>query len=83
MTLLSAISKNHFAIHCKCGHAGLVPVQALIDKHGGDIHFDVIEGNARCSKCRTKNIERVMIIYVGASEGALQGAEQSMAQLKD
>lgn len=78
MILLSAIPKNHFAIHCKCGHVGLVPVQALIDKHGGDIHVDVIEANARCSKCKTKNIDRMMIIYVGAS----QGTEQSTARLK-
>lgn len=60
MTKLSAIAKNHLVIHCTCGRVGLVPVQSLIDKHGGDLHVDVIDANSSYSQCRTANIERVM-----------------------
>tara|TARA_R110002020_G_scaffold360456_1_gene573107 strand:+ start:1507 stop:1761 length:255 start_codon:yes stop_codon:yes gene_type:complete len=75
MTLLKHISKNHFAIHCVCGHVGLIPVQALIEKYGEDMHVDTVELKSRCSRCKSKGLfERFMIIYVGHSDEAMRSS---------
>ena len=42
---------------------------------GEDVELDVVERSARCNSCGFKRISSVQIIYVGASEYALLGAD--------
>ena len=42
---------------------------------GEDVELDVVERSTRCSSCGFKRISSVQIIYVGASEYALLGAD--------
>ena len=42
---------------------------------GEDVELYVAERFARCSSCGFKRISNVQIIYVGASDYALQGAD--------
>ncbi|MDA8635868.1 hypothetical protein N9L70_05705 [Rhodobacteraceae bacterium] len=42
---------------------------------GKNVELDVVERSARCSSCGFKRISNVQIIYVGASEYALLGAD--------
>jgi hypothetical protein len=50
-------------------------VQELIDVLGEDVELDAVERSARCSSCRFKRISNVQVIYVGASEHVLLGAD--------
>ena len=60
----------------------MISVAEFIEVYGGDVDVDAVERAARCSRCKAKSITSTQIIYVGSSGSALQGAEQSMAQLK-
>ncbi len=51
MTKLAAIWNNHLSIRCWCGHAGLVPVKAFIEKFGPDMTADQAVTKTRCTKC--------------------------------
>ena len=42
MTKLAAIRNNHLSIRCWCGHAGLIPVKAFIEKFGPDMTADTV-----------------------------------------
>jgi len=50
-------------------------VQELIDVLGEDVELNVVERSARCNSCGFKRISSVQIIYVGASDDALLGAD--------
>ena len=71
MTKLFSISNNHLVLNCRCGHVGQIAVADLIEVYGGDVKVVAVERAARCSRCKTKNIARSQIIYVGGSFEAL------------
>ena len=71
MIALRSIYQNHLVFNCYCGHVGIVAVQDLILKYGGDTSVDAVEKAPRCSRCRGKNITSTQIIYVGNSELAM------------
>ena len=75
MTLLWSIRNNHIVLHCRCGQVGIIAVQELIDVLGEVVELGVVERSARCNSCGFKRISSVQIIYVGASEYALLGAD--------
>mgnify|MGYP001212997654 FL=1 len=75
MTLLWSIRNNHIVLNCRCGHVGIIAVHELIDVLGEAVELAVVERSARCSRCGCKRISSVQIIYVGASEDALVGAD--------
>ena len=75
MALLWSIRNNQIVLNCRCGHVGIIAVQELIDVLGQDFELDAVERSARCSSCGFKRISNAQIIYVGASEYALLGAD--------
>ena len=64
MTPFCSIRNNYILLNCRCGHVGIIAVQELIDVLGEDVELDVVE-----------HLSNVQIIYVEASEYALQGAD--------
>ena len=75
MVLLWSIRNNHIVLNCRCGHVGIIAVQELIDVLGKDVELDKVGRSARYSNCGFTRISYVQIIYVGASEYALQSAD--------
>ena len=75
MTKLSSIPDNHLVLNCRCGHVGQIAVSDLMEVYGGDVSVGVVERAAQCSRCKTKSITSMQIIYVGSSEIALLGCE--------
>ncbi len=73
--LLWSIRNNYIVLKSRCGHFGIIVVQELIDVPGEDVELDVVEHSARCISCGFKQISNVQLIYVRASEYALQGAD--------
>ena len=64
MTKLSSIPEHEIAIECRvCGHAGLVPVAAVLAK--GDRTVAELVAAARCSRCRAKIVVTYRIVYGG------------------
>lgn len=75
MTLLRTISQNHLFLTCMtCHHKGMVAVADLIDSVGAMTTVHQVVAKARCSKCGSKNIGDLRILYVGNSSDALEGA---------
>ena len=74
MTRLGAIRNNHLSIRCWCGHAGLIPVKAFIEKFGPDITADQAVTKTRCTKCGASVRAGSQIVYVGNSEFAMSGS---------
>ena len=74
MTKLAAIWNNHLSIRCWCGHAGLVPVKAFIEKFGPDMTADQAVTKTRCTKCGASVRAGSQIVYVGNSEFAMTGS---------
>ena len=75
MTLLWSIRNNHIVLHCRCGHVGIIAVQEPIVVLRDIVQPDVVARSARCNSCGFKRISSVQIIYVGASDYALLGAD--------
>ena len=74
MTKLAAIRNNHLSIRCWCGHAGLIPVKAFIEKFGPDITADQAVTKTRCTICGASVRAGSQIVYVGNSEFAMSGS---------
>jgi hypothetical protein len=74
MTKLAASRSNHLSIRCWCGHAGLIPVKAFIEKFGPDMTADQAVTKTRCTKCGASVRAGSQIVYVGNSEFAMSGS---------
>ena len=74
MTKLAAIRNNHLSIRCWCGHAGLIPVKAFIEKFGPDMTADQAVTKTRCTKCDTSVRAGSQVVYVGSSAFAISGS---------
>ena len=74
MIRVAAIRNNHLSIRCWCGHAGLIPVKAFIEKFGPDITADQAVTRTRCTKCGASVRAGSQIVYVGNSEFAMSGS---------
>ena len=74
MTKLAAIWNNDLSIRCWCGHAGLVPVKAFIEKFGPDMTADRPVSKTRCTKCDTSVRAGSQVVYVGSSAFAISGS---------
>ena len=72
MTKLLSMPEHHLVLNCRCGQ---IAVSDLMEVYGGDVSVDAVERAARCSRCKTKSITSMQIIYVGSSEIALLGCE--------
>ena len=72
--LASVERNNHWSIRCWCGHAGLIPVKAFIEKFGPDITADQAVTKTRCTKCGASVRVGSQIVYVGNSEFAMSGS---------
>ena len=73
MTQLKHITMNHLSFECSCGHSPLIPVTAMIERHGAETTVDAVRAKARCSLCGQKTYE-FRIVYRGGSYDALMGA---------
>ena len=76
MILLSSIAKNHIVLNFRCGHVGMISVAGLIEVYGGEVDVDAVGRAVRCSRCRTKGIRDMQIIYVGSSDDAIRTGGQ-------
>jgi len=77
MTKLSAIRNNHLSLTCWCGHHALVPIEAFIKAFGGDASVHQVVKQARCTWCQCKILARVQIVFVGKSDFAMRGADNT------
>ena len=77
MSLPSSIHQNHIVLNCSCSHVGMIAVADLIEVYGGDVDVDAVGRAARCSRCKTKGITDMQIIYVGGSGEAMRTGGQS------
>ena len=77
MILLSSIAKNRIVLICRCGLVEIISVADLIEVYGGDVDVDAVGRAARCSRCRTKRITDIQIIYAGSSDYAMRTGGQA------
>jgi hypothetical protein len=80
MTKLAAIRNNHLSIRCWCGHAGLIPVKAFIEKFEPDMTAGQAVTKTRCTKCGASVRAGSQIVSVGSSAFAMSGSRT--AQIK-
>ncbi len=70
MTRLSSLPEHEIAIECKvCGHAGPMPVAAVLAK--GDRTVAELVAAARCSRCWAKIVGTYRIVYGRRSDIAM------------
>jgi len=82
MILLSSIHQNHIVLNCPCSHVGIIAVADLIEVYGGDVDVDAVGRAARCSRCKTKGITDMQIVYVGGSNEAMRTSGQANSDYK-
>ena len=58
----------------------MIAVADLIEMYGGDV--DAVGRAARCSRCKTKGITDMQIIYVGGSNEAMRTSGQANSDYK-
>ena len=58
-----------------------MPVTAFIKKFRLEATVDEVVANARCSKCRLKNMAESRIVFVGGSGEAMLGTATKQASL--
>ncbi|MGG7644233.1 hypothetical protein ACQ5SP_05430 [Rhodovulum sp. YNF3179] len=76
-TTLAAIPKLHLSLECGlCGHHRLLPVAALLSGLDPETTVAQVARSARCQGCRGKGYGKAQVVYVGASEYALDGARE-------
>ena len=65
---------NHWSTTFRCGHAGLIPVKAFIEKWGPNMTADQAMARTRCTKFGASIRAGSQIVYVGNSEVAMSGS---------
>ena len=60
----------------------MVSVANLIEVNGDDVDVDAVGRAALCSRCKSKGITDIQIIYVGSSGDAMRTAGQSNSDYK-
>jgi hypothetical protein len=65
---------NHWSTTFRCGHAGLIPVKAFIEKWGPNMTADQAMARNRCTKFGASIRAGSQIVYVGNSEVAMSGS---------
>lgn len=75
-TTLATIPKHTIWVLCVCGHAGSVLIKDLLARPKPPETVADVIANARCAQCGSKSVKEYRLSYEGASQQAMQGAEQ-------
>ena len=73
-TSLSSVPTHHIGVECVCGHAALIPVAPALDRLGPSATVKDLLDRVRCHQCNARQIMQARIVFVGASDVAMQGA---------
>lgn len=82
-TTLATIAKHVVWVDCACGRAGRVLISEVLARPNPPKTVGELVAKARCRACGAAVPTGYRIVYEGASEGAMRGAEQGRPKRED